>query len=136
MSAILIAIAAAAATHSVQIEHRGAAMEAVYTARADIRTQTVGAHTPNRMDGRQCRWTATILIDRQLTHSPALARTMTSDRRLTGSNPGACSLNKTAIDREVASRGGDIRDQLIAVAERDRPRLLAELDAVRSLASN
>ncbi|HEX7742449.1 MAG TPA: hypothetical protein VF442_08465, partial [Sphingobium sp.] len=68
MSLTLIAIAAAAATHSVQIDHGGAPVKATYSARAEFRTRTVGAHVPNRMDGRRCQWTATIIVDRALNH--------------------------------------------------------------------
>ncbi len=136
MSLPLIALAAAAATHSVPIDHNGTSMQAVYTAHADVQTRTIGAHTPNRGDSRSCRWTATISVDRQLTHSPALARTLTSDRQLSGSRPGACTGDNSAIDREVAARSDMIRDHLIAVAQQDHPALLAELDAVRNLASN
>lgn len=53
MSITLIAIAAAAATR-VPIEHHGTAMQATYTARADVATRTVGAKTPNRIDMQRC----------------------------------------------------------------------------------
>ena len=63
MSLILMALAAAA-THNVSVEHHGNQIGATYTARADIRTKTIGAKTPNRMDGQRCQWTATIVVDR------------------------------------------------------------------------
>jgi hypothetical protein len=110
MSLTLIVAAAAAATphatHVVEIDHRGTPMQAAYSARAEIRHKTVGARVPNRMDMQRCQWTATIVIDRALNHSPALARTVSS------------------------------RSHLTAVAEKDRAPLLAELEAVRNLASN
>jgi hypothetical protein len=136
MSLTLIALAAAAATHTTQIEHRGTPVEAVYSARTDIQMRTVGAHTPNRMDSRRCQWTATIVVERQLSSRPVLARTLQGDRPLSGSQSGPCTTQTSEIEREVARRDDVIKAQLLAVAERDRTPLLAELDAVHNMASN
>lgn len=136
MSLTLIAIAAAAATHTIHIEHRGAPVEAVYSARTDIQMRTVGAHTPNRMDSRRCQWTATVVVERQLSSRPVLARTLPGDRPLSGSQSGPCTTATSEIEREVARRDDVVRTQLLAVAERDRSPLLAELDAVHNMASN
>lgn len=136
MSLTLLAIAAAAVTHTTQIDHRGTPVEATYSARTDIQMRTVGAHTPNRMDGRRCQWTATIVVERQLSGRPVLARTLQGDRPLSGSQSGPCTAETSEIEREVARRDDAIRTQLLAVAERDRTPLLAELDAVHNMASN
>lgn len=130
------AAAAPAATHSVQIDHGGTPVQATYSARAEFRTKTVGAKTPNRMDAQRCQWTATIVVDRALSHGPALTRTVSSDKEFSGSEHGACTANRKAGERNIAQHEGKIRDHLITVAERDRAPLLAELDAVRNLASN
>jgi hypothetical protein len=140
MSLTLFALAAAvavpAATHSVQIDHGGKPVEATYTARAEFRTRTVGAKTPNRMDSQRCQWTATIVVDRALSHGPALARTLSSDKQFSGSEHGACTANRKSGERNIAQHESSIRDHLMTVAQADRAPLLAELDAVRNLASN
>ncbi|BAV64222.1 hypothetical protein [Sphingobium cloacae] len=136
MSLTLIALAAAAATHTVQIDHGGTPVEATYTARADIRTRTVGAHTPNRTDMRRCHWKATIMIDRQLSHSPSLARAIPADREFSGSEAGACTPGRDIGVRQIAQHQEKIHAHLMTVAQRDRGPLLAELDAIRNLASN
>ncbi|WP_420146367.1 hypothetical protein [Sphingobium sp.] len=136
MSITLIALAAAAATHSVPIDHHGTALNAIYTARADVTTRTVGAKTPNRMDMQRCNWTAKVVIDRKLDHGPALARTIASDASFTGSEAGACANGAKLEQRVLALHQDKIHTQLMAVADRDRAPLLAELDAVRNLASN
>ncbi|WP_176595527.1 MULTISPECIES: hypothetical protein [Sphingobium] len=137
MSLTLIALAAAAAaTHSVQIDHGGTPVQATYTARAEFRTKTIGARTPNRMDMQRCQWTATIMVDRALSHGPALSRTVSSDKQFSGSEHGACTPGRQPGERNLAQHEGKIREHLAAVAEQDRAPLLAELDAVRSLASN
>lgn len=136
MSLILVALAASAATHSISVDHHGTAVEAVYSARTDINARTIGAHTPNRMDGRRCHWTATVVVDRALAHGPTMARTIASDRSFSGTHAGACSGDKSGIHREIAAREDEIRAHLIAVAERDRPVLTAELASLRSLAAN
>lgn len=136
MSLTIIAMAAAAASHSVQIDHGGTPVHATYTARAEITARTVGAKTPNRMDMQRCQWTATIIVDRALNHGPALARTVSNDKRFSGSDHGACRPGHKSIERTMAQHEPAIRDHLIRVAEQDRAPLLAELDAVRNLASN
>ncbi|HEX7781676.1 MAG TPA: hypothetical protein VF509_02605 [Sphingobium sp.] len=136
MSLTLIAMAAAAATHNVQVEHRGKPVEAVYSAQTDIRTRTIGAHTPNRADSRRCLWTATIMVDRKLAHGPALSRILSHDREISGSTHGACAPDNKQVVRDVAKRQDIVRDHLLAVAQQDRGVLLAELDAVQNMASN
>jgi hypothetical protein len=140
MSLTLIVAAAAAATphatHVVEIDHRGTPMQAAYSARAEIRHKTVGARVPNRMDMQRCQWTATIVIDRALNHSPALARTVSSDKQFSGSEAGACTPGRRSGERNLAQHDAAIRSHLTAVAEKDRAPLLAELEAVRNLASN
>jgi hypothetical protein len=140
MSLTLMAMAAAAATpqatHSVQIDHGGTPVQATYSARAEFRHKTVGARTPNRMDTQRCQWTATIVVDRALGHGPALGRTVSTDKRFSGSEAGACTPGRQPGVRNLARHDMAIRDHLIAVAEKDRAPLLAELDAVRNLASN
>ena len=136
MSLTLIAMAAAAASHSVQIDHGGTPVQATYTARTEVTAKTVGARTPNRMDMQRCQWTATIMVDRALNHGPALARTISSDKKFSGSEHGACTPGRKSGERNMAQHQAAIRDHLIAVAEKDRAPLLAELDAVRNLASN
>jgi hypothetical protein len=136
MSFTLIALAAAAATHNVSIEHHGQQVGATYTARAEIRSRTIGARTPNRMDAQRCQWTATIVVDRRLDHGPALARTIATDKRFSGSEAGACTPGRNAGTRNLAQHQEKIEAHLVAVAEADRAPLLAELDSVRNLASN
>ena len=136
MISTLVAMAAAAATHSVQIDHGGTPVRATYSARVDISTKTVGAKTPNRIDMQRCQWTATVIVDRALDHGPALARTVSSDKRFSGSEHGACTPGRQSGERNLARREAAIREHLVTVAEQDRAPLVAELDAVRNLASN
>ncbi len=136
MISTLVAMAAAAATHSVQIDHGGTPVRATYSARVDITTKTVGAKTPNRIDMQRCQWTATVIVDRALDHGPALARTVSSDKRFSGSEHGACTPGRQSGERNLAQHESAIREHLMTVAERDRAPLVAELDAVRNLASN
>ncbi|WHO37516.1 hypothetical protein PMI04_013160 [Sphingobium sp. AP49] len=135
MSLILMALAAAA-THNVSVEHHGSQVGATYTARTEIQTRTIGAKTPNRMDNQRCLWTATIVVDRKLDHGPALARTVSSDKQFSGSEPGACAASRQTGARNIARYQDKIAAHLVDVAQADRAPLLAELDQVRALASN
>ncbi|MGC4249908.1 MAG: hypothetical protein QM605_00160 [Sphingobium sp.] len=136
MSLMLIALAAAAATHTVQIDHRGTPVEATYTARTDIKMRTVGAHTPNRTDMRRCHWKATVMVERQLSHSPSLTRAIPADREFSGNEAGACTPGRDVGARQIAQHQEKIHAHLMTVAQQDRAPLLAELDAIRNLASN
>lgn len=137
MSITLFAMAAATTlTHHATIDHHGTPVRAVYAAQANITARTVGARAPNRMDMQRCNWTARIVIDRRLGHGPALARTITSDKPVSGSENGACSSGNRLKERVAARYQDHIQAQLMAAVEQDRSPLLAELDSVRSLASN
>lgn len=132
----LLALAAVGAAHTVQLEHGGARIEAEYHARTEIQRRTIGAYTPNRMNVQRCMWTAIVAVDRRLAGNPALARTVASDLRLSGSLPGACQGKADAVAREVARRDDKIRAHVVAAAAQDRPQLLAELEGARNLASD
>ena len=114
---LIIALAAAAATHSVSIAHQGQPIAATYTARADIRTRTVGAKVPNRMDMQRCRWSATIIVDRTLDHGPALARTIPTDQHFSGSEAGACTTGRNPAVQALAQHRETIEAHLVAVAQ-------------------
>jgi len=132
----LIALTAVAATHSVRLDHPVSPVDAQYSARTDIETRTIGTHTPNRMDNRRCRWTATVIVDRRLANGSALARTVSRDRQFSGSEAGPCTQAMASIERQMAARADTIRAHLLAVAESDRAPLLAELDAMKTMATN
>ncbi|MEA3389132.1 hypothetical protein [Sphingobium sp. CCH11-B1] len=136
MSIALIALAAAAASHSVTIDHHGQRIGATYTARADVQAKTVGARAGIRMDGQRCQWTATIVVDRALDHGPAHARAISTDKRFSGSEPGACHPARQPGETTIARHRDAIQAHLVAVAQADRAPLLAELDSARALASN
>lgn len=136
MSIILMALAASVASHSVQVDHRGKAIEAVYTARTQVNTRTIGVHTPSRMDGQRCRWTANIVVERRVGGLSTLVPPQAGDREFSGSRAGACTGDTNWVGAEVARRDTAIRDQLVKVAARDRAPLMADLDAMRTLASN
>jgi hypothetical protein len=135
MSLILAALAAAA-THGVTLDHHGQRLGATYTARADVQTRTVGAKAGTRMDGQRCLWTAKIVVDRTLDHGPAHARTLPTDMRFTGSEPGACRPGRDPGKAVLARHGDAIRTTLAALAQADRAPLMAELDSARALAVN
>ena len=97
MSIALIALAAAAASHSVTIDHHGQRIGATYTARA---------------------------------------RAISTDKRFSGSEPGACHPARQPGETTIARHRDAIQAHLVAVAQADRAPLLAELDSARALASN
>ena len=125
-----------AAAHDVRIDHQGGATQVSYSARADVKTRTIGSSSPTRMDTRRCRWLADVVIERSPRGLPHLTRVVSRDQRLSGSVPGACTGKDRMIDREIAAREDEVRSHLVAVAEKDSTLLLAEINAAGQLASN
>ena len=133
---MLIALAAAAATHSVTIEHHGQTIGATYVARAEASARTVGARTGARMNGQRCHWTVTVMVDHRLDHGPAHARTIATDQRFSGNDAGACTGDRNREAAIMTRHRDAIAQRLVAVAQADRAPLLAELDSARALAVN
>lgn len=133
---MLIALAAAAVTHSVTIEHHGQNIGTTYAARAEASARTVGARTGARMNGQRCQWTVAVMVDRRLDHGPAHARTIATDQRYSGSDAGACTGNRQREAAILAQHRDAIAQRLVAIAQTDRAPLLAELDSARALAIN
>ncbi|MDB5717985.1 MAG: hypothetical protein JWM38_1412 [Sphingomonas bacterium] len=122
------------ARHSIQLDYRGTPVEVVYEAISKVRHKQIGAAPPTRSGTVRCTWTATIDVTRRLAGSPAgSARTISSEQPLRGSRHGDCMTNRRAIAKELAAQSPAVRSHLLAVAERDRPQLHAELDAARNL---
>jgi hypothetical protein len=133
----IVMMVAAAMTHSIDINHRGSPVQVTYSAHPEIDMKTIGAATPNRMEGRRCLWTAMIKVDRQLSGSQATTRTVSFDRTLSGSRHGPCGKNSRAmIEKELAARESVIKAHLLEVAQQDQAPLRVELDTIGNLASN
>ena len=116
--------------HRMTIEHRGAPVAVDYRATKAVSTRQAGMSPPTRTGGVvRCNWTAKVVVERRLNGQDALSRVVDNDLQLKGSRPGTCSGAKKAIDTEIAARDEEVRRHVLAVAERDRATLLAELEA-------
>lgn len=118
--------------HRTEVQHQGAAVELVYRGRAMIRSKQVGAASSTRVSAVRCAWRVHVAVDRTMGGS---TRTVATDEILSGSRPGDCLANRRAIGEDVAARGEAVRAHVAAVAGRDRPQALAELEAARRIAS-
>lgn len=131
MMALSPPAADAAHHHATTIEHRGVPMNVSYRASVDLATKPMGVSPPTRGGTDRCAWVATIAVERQM--SPAggagLTRVVSSDHKIKGSRAGSCMTSRKAIEQEVAARDAEIRSHVMAVAERDKSTLLAELEA-------
>ena len=140
MSIIALALSTALATasHPVTVDHKGATVQAVYDARVATRMKTVGVATGARMSSQSCRWQANVTVDRRLTAAGGgeLVKTVATDKRISGQRPGSCRQIGSSIEADIAARSDEVRDHVRQVAERDRPALLADVDAARALAMN
>lgn len=121
--------------HRIEVDHRGQRVDVTYRSDMDVSHKQVGAvGAPGRASTLRCTWKANVSVQREARSAAGhvLTRTMTSDTPIEGSRPGWCSGQRNAIAQEVAARSGDVRDHLLAVAERDREALALELDAAHS----
>lgn len=116
--------------HRTTIEHRGAPVNVDYRATTALSTRQVGMSPPTRTGGVvRCNWVAKVVVERKLGAGNALTRVVDSELQLKGSQPGTCSSAKKTIGQDVASRDDEVRRHVLAVVERDRATLLAELEA-------
>ncbi|MGC6328970.1 hypothetical protein [Rhizorhabdus sp. FW153] len=131
MMALSPPAADAAHHHATTIEHRGVPMNVSYRASVDLATKPMGVSPPTRGGTDRCAWVATIAVERQM--APAggagLTRIVSSDYKIKGSRAGSCMTSRKAIEQEVAARDAEIRSHVMAVADRDKSTLMAELEA-------
>ncbi len=131
MMALSPPAADAAHHHATTIEHRGVPMNVSYRASVDLATKPMGVSPPTRGGTGRCAWVATIAVERHLapTGGAGLTRVVSTDYKIKGSRAGSCMTSRKAIEQEVAARDAEIRSHVMAVAERDKSTLLAELEA-------
>lgn len=123
--------------HRTTIDHRGTALAVEYRAAIKLGTRQIGMAPPTRMSVVRCTWTARVSVERHMAGNgnPLPIRLVSNELELEGSQPGTCAGAKKAIDRAVAQRGEEIRGHVLAMAERDRASLLAELEAASGAAA-
>lgn len=125
--------------HRTTIEHRGVPVGVTYRATMQLKTRPIGMSPPTRPSTARCTWVATVVVERQMLRdgqpAPGLSRVVSSDLELKGNRPGGCTGAGKAIARDIAARDEQVRAHVLAVAERDRSILLAELEAAAPSAS-
>jgi hypothetical protein len=131
--------AAATAPHEIAVDHRGTGYQVSYRPQVETRVKTVGAAAGTRMSQQRCRWAMVVQVERQVRSAggaPDSGRLLPRSKELTGERPGSCIQNRGAIDADIAARADAVRAHVAEVARSDRPALLADIDAARSLALN
>ena len=122
-------------SHRVEIDHQGQRVDVTYHSELAVKQRQVGTAGPaGRPSTLRCLWKANVSVEREARSAAGhvLKRTISSDAPIEGSRPGWCSGQRAAIEQEVASRSDQVREHLLAVAERDRETLALELDAAHS----
>lgn len=127
--------------HDITVEHAGVPLEISYRADMDTRAKAVKVVLPNRVTTDQCRWVADVTVEREITRkgaTPALTRTLEASKTIRGMRQGHCnsSVVREQVAEAVSNQAEAVKRHLVAVAEQDRPQLIADLEAARSLASN
>ena len=135
IAAGLLLGAPALESHQVVLDHQGQRVDVTYRSDLAIKERQVGtASGPGRQSTLRCAWSAQVSVQREARSAAGhvLSRTISSDSPITGSRSGWCAGQREAIASEVAARGQQVREHLLAVAERDDATLRAELDATHA----
>ena len=135
LSLILLASASVAT-----VEHRGARFQVAHTPVVQHRVKTVGNDFGPRASTQQCRWTASIGVERAIGGAGGVdagqgVRTLLPlHREISGVRPGACRSDEHAaliadarVERAAAA--------LVAQAGADRAGVLASIDAINAVAA-
>ncbi len=133
MGSAAVPASAPTVSHSVPITHGATTATAIYDAKPQISTRSIGLSPGTRQGSRRCLWTAEIVVERHLKGEDSVAmRTLAPGKTLSGSRPGHCHNSTRAIHEEIAARTPEIREHLMAVAEQDGRDLRTELEAMGS----
>ncbi|GAB4476561.1 MAG: hypothetical protein OHK0018_07380 [Erythrobacter tepidarius] len=132
LAAYALASPALALEHEVVIDHASGPIAADYKGVVLIETTQVGAAgVAGRPSTLACRWTASLTVERVAQVGKALQsrRVLTNEDVASGSRQGWCETNAKAIETLVDARKDSFRTALLALVERDRAALLAEIES-------
>ncbi|WP_086619781.1 hypothetical protein [Erythrobacter tepidarius] len=132
LAACALASPALALEHEVVIDHASGPIAADYKGVVSIETTQVGAAgVAGRPSTLACRWTASLTVERVAQVGKALQsrRVLTNEDVASGSRQGWCETNAKAIEKLVDARKDSFRTALLALVERDRAALLAEIES-------
>ena len=139
---VLIAVTLAATqpvVHQDQVTHQGTAYKVSYRPHVTTELKTIGMAAGSRQSSERCHWTARVSLDREI-HSASgehLARRVPgAGRMMEGYRPGRCDAARGAIETTIAARLDSERGAVMAMAQADRPAVLADIDAAHALALN
>ncbi len=127
--------------HAVRVEHRGRTVEVEYRPIVRIVKRQSGFTPATRQGATRCTWQAQVDVDRHVrpagvTDDAGLRHRIDDSMVLRGDRHGDCTLNARAIERDVARRAPLVAGHVERVAQADRARLHADLDAARLFAAN
>ena len=138
-----LAAASLAATqpivHEDKVAHQGTSYQVSYRPHVTTSLRTIGMSAGSRPSTQQCRWTATIALDREI-HSATgerLAKRLPgAERVIEGYQPGHCEQARRTVETQIAARIESERGAVLAMAQADRSHVLADIDAAHALALN
>jgi hypothetical protein len=139
MSFAILALALSASSAMPAPPHSATVAHAYGPARADYDTRIVVTHRQvgavaggGRAGTLACRWSADVAVERTaITAGNSLARrSFTQKSVASGQRPGWCSSARTAIDRDVSARLGDLSARAALAARDDHPALMSDLDRI------
>lgn len=134
MGAALAALSAGPTlVHTVSVDHSTGPAVVQYSGEVDVRHRQIGTPGPaGRESTLRCVWTAGLTVERvaKAATGSTASRSFAHDKIATGSRPGWCKGNVSAMARDAADSVGDTSRHIAAAAEADRPVLNAELEGL------
>lgn len=128
------------AMHEATLEHRGVAYQLSYRPHVSTQMRTIGQSVGSRPSTERCRWTATVALEREIRRASdgeRLTKRVPGDAHvIEGQRPGSCRQVGQAVEAEIASRVERAQDAVLAMAQADRPAVIADIDAAHALALN
>lgn len=143
MKTCALALAAAAMTlgapalameHRTTIDHPVGTIAADYSGTSRVSLQQIGsASGGGRQDTLRCRWTVSLVVERQarLGAGQEARRTLAQSDVAKGSTPGWCPQRDHAAERLAARHRDALHAAMMALIEQDRALILAEADRMR-----
>jgi hypothetical protein len=137
-SALALAIAPQPITHSVTVDHQSAPLNATYKADVEVSTRQIGISAGSRPSTARCLWEARVGVIREVARDQGTpySRRLDADTVLEGSRAGSCATVAAQLERDLQSRGDDVRAHVVQVAQRDQDQLRADLRTMTELAQN
>lgn len=131
---------AAAPVHQAQVQHNGAALEAVYTTQSNLTVKQIAARPVTRQANALCRWHADIVLNRSVENAngqavAAMGKAVHRFAPISGTEVGHCQDVRDRIEADIARRTKASQAHAMQMAQEDHAGLRTELEGLHATLS-